>query len=410
MTSIPQSSDNILSGSDHSMEISVTIDRTNSHKIPFPPVGFCRLSRLDQLSKPEITALSKFNFSFYTLLLNLFEEGWKEEFKKANNEAKGLKIPMQVIMQFGTDIESELKDFIELCNSIFPFVEEVIVIQKDHNVTPDGLLHRVLASLREGLHHVKIGVGGFRSLEEICAQKPDLSDADFLTIPFQTGLDPESIARKHLDTKHQIDQVHSLQSAAHPKDIYVTPMSLNAGLSFLAADPSLLFVSESKVVSYLAASGKAISDFKKLVFSGVNSISFYENGGKTEVFTADHSKTNLEKINSIPFFYLLREVLEMNNGFIIEASNSLSSVIDSFVFTASGKVKTMLINLTAEPRKVLLFGISIHSKIINHDASSIKDALLIDDSLTPIPGVDLNFQNGSAVINMQPFGIALIRE
>ena len=112
MNSISQGSEGISSGTNHSSEISVSFDRTNSHKIPFPPVGFCRLSKLDQLSKPEIVALSKFNFSFYTLLLNLFEEGWKDEFKKANNEAKGLRIPMQVIMQFGTEIESEIKVYI----------------------------------------------------------------------------------------------------------------------------------------------------------------------------------------------------------------------------------------------------------------------------------------------------------
>ena len=410
MNSVSQGSDHASSGNVHNPDIIISFDKANSHKIPFPPVGFCRLSRLDQLAKAEIEALSLFNFSFYTILINLFEEGWKDEFRKANSEAKGLKIPLQVILHFGFDIETEIKDFIELCNSIFPFVEEVILMQKDHHVTPPGLLHKVLSSLREGLHHVKIGVGGFRSLEEIVQQKPDLTEADFLTIPFQTGIHPETLNDTQFDTKHQIEQVHSLKSISHSVDIYVTPMSLNAGLTYLAADPSVLFVPVNKIVSYLAASGKAISDFKSLIFSGVNSISFYENGGKTEVFTADHSSTSLEKINSIPFFYLLREVLEMNNGFIIKAANSCPSDVDSFVFTAGGKVKVMLINLTQDVQKVVLTGISMHARIINHDSTSIKEALVSTGGKTENTGHEINFLHGNANIELQPYGIALIHE
>jgi hypothetical protein len=391
-------------------EITVSFNRANSNKIPFPPVGFCRLSRVDQLSKPEIKALASFNFSFYTILLNLYSDNWKDEFKKANTEAKGLKIPMQVILQFGTEIDAELSAFIEICNTIYPFVEEVIILQQSHDSTPNGLLQQVLGSLREGLHHVKIGVGGYRGIDEIAAKQPDLTDADFLTIPFQTGIDPESSHDKQFNTRQQIEFIRKFKAQTSNKDIYVTPMSLNAGLVNLLHDPSSLFSSDKRVLSYLAASGKAISDFKSLIFSGVNAISFYENGGKNEVYTADHSSYNLEKIRSFPFFYLLREVLEMNNGFIIQPENDRQDEIDAFVFSAGGKIKVILINLSSEQKIVKLEGISAHAKIINHDLVSIKNALLPPEAETVEPGIEIIFHQGKASIELMPYGIALIHE
>jgi hypothetical protein len=410
MNSSSQGLNSSISGGNKATEISVSFDRTNSHKIPFPPVGFCRLSRNDQMSKAEISSLSKFNFSFYTILLNLYSNSWQDEFRKANSEAKGLKIPMLVILQFGLNIDKEIKDFIELCNSIFPFVEEVIILQKDNKVTPPGLLHKVLPVLREGLHHVNIGIGGYIDLEEILKQKPDLSEADFLSLPFQTGINPDKNSPHQIDSKHQVDLIHSYKTAAHAKDIYVIPMSLNAGLSFLAEDTSQLLEADSRLLHYLAASGRAISDFKTLIFSGANSISFYENGGKAEVFTADHSNINLEKINSIPFFYLLREVLEMNNGFIIQPINKSPELIDAFIFIAGSKIKVMLINLSAEAQAVSLAGISSHAKIIMHDSQFMKEILLQKEEFEENMRQDLSFRHGQAHIELQPYGIALIHE
>jgi hypothetical protein len=410
MNSYSQEPNSSLSGSTKINEHSVSFDRTNSHKIPFPPVGFCRLSRLDQLSKTEISSLAKLNFSFYTILLNLYSSNWQDEFKKANSEAKGLKIPMQVILQFGQDIDKELKDFIELCNSIFPFVEEVILLQKDFKVTPAGLLHKTLPILREGLHHVKIGIGSYNDLDEIIKQKPDLAEADFLSLPFQSGIDPDSIAYNHTDSAHQIEQIHSLKSASSSKHIYVIPMSLNAGLSFLTEDPAPLIANDKHVLSYLAASGKAISNFKSLIFSGIDSISFYENGGKTEVFSADHSNIKVENINSVPFFYLIREVLEMNSGFIIQAENSAPSLIDAFIFIAGGRIKVMLINLSGENQTISLGGVSHHAKIKMHDSHSIKEVFEHSEEFEKETGQEMSVHNARTSIVMQPFGIALIQE
>jgi hypothetical protein len=397
-------------GGEKITEVSVAFDRTNSHKIPFPPVGFCRLSRLDQLSKAEIGSLAKLNFSFYTILLKLHTTDWQDEFKKANSEAKGLKVPLQVILQFGQDIDKELKEFIELCHSIFPFVEEVIILQKDNKVTPAGLLHKTLPSVREGLHHVKIGIGSYNDIDEIVNQKPDLTEADFLSLPFQTGIDPESVSDWHIDSDHQIELIHSFKTTYPSKQVYVIPMSLNAGLSFLSEDPAHLFSNDNRLISYLAASGKAISNLKSLIFSGIDAISFYENAGKVEVFTADHSNIKVENINLIPFFYLLQEVLEMNSGFIIQPENSSAALIDAFIFSAGGKIKVMLINLSAEKQVVNLSGLSQNAKIIMYDSQSIKEIHTLSEEFEKHAGKDISFHKNQAKIVMQPFGIALIHE
>jgi len=397
-------------GIDKIGEIFISFDKANSYKIPFPPIGFCRLPSLDQLSKTEISSLANLNFSFYTILLNLISPDWQIAFKMANNEAKGLKIPMQVILQFGDDIENALKEFIELCNTIFPFVEEVILIEKENKLNPSNLLNKVLPYLREGLHHVKIGIGAYTELEGILKQKPDLNEADFLSLPFQATISLDSISDLQTKSARQIDLIREFKAAFPSKQIYVVPMSLNSGLAMLSEDSAKLLSNENSLLLYLAASGKPISILKTLIFSGIDSISFYENRGKSELFATDTSNIKVENINSIPFFYCLREILEMNNGFIIQAENSSPSHIDAFIASARGKIKVMLINLTSEEQSISLSGISHHAKIEMFDSKWIKKVLArSNENEIPI-GQELSFHDGRTNILVEPFGIALIQE
>lgn len=391
-------------------EIFISFDRAKSHKIPFPQVGFCRLSRMEQLSKEEIRSMAHLNFSFYTILLNLSGFGWQDIFKMANNEAKGLKVPMQVLLQFGSEVENELREFIELCQTVFPFIEEVIILQNNNKVTPPGLLHQILPILREGLHHVKIGIGSYTALDALKEHKPDLTDADFLSLPFQNGISPDSSRETKNETLHQIELIHSLKSAYFPKHIYVIPLSLNSGWFHLSQNGVAFFKNDEQLMPLLDVSGRAISNFKSLIFSGADSISVYENGGRSEVFSANQSEIKFEKITTVPFFYLLNEVLEMNNGFIIQAENNSPSLVDVLILIAGTKIKVMLINLSREKQIISLGGISIHAKIRIVDSESIKEILNQPDESRVMTGKEISYHNAMANIVLPPLGIGLIQE
>jgi len=365
---------------------------------------------MEQLSKADILSLIKLNFSFYTVLLNLSSINWQDEFRKANSEAKGLKVPMQVILQFGTEVDKELAEFIELCQTVFPFIEEVIILQNGSKVTPSGLLHKTLPFLREGLHHVKIGIGSYSDLEEIVKQKPDLNEADFLSLPFQNGTFLDSSENSRFNIQHQIELIRALKSASSSRHLYVIPNSLNTGLSIFNENPPDFLRNEQLKMSFLDISGKAISNFKSILFAGADSISFYENGGKIDIFSADHSNIKFENLKSIPFFYLLTEVLEMNNGFIIEAENSSSSKIDALILNSAGRIKAILINLSPERQAISLGGISLHSKIKILDVDFIKELFTNSEEIEKSLGLEMRFHNARANIMLQPFCIAVIIE
>lgn len=393
-----------VSGKEAITQINVIIDKQNSHKIPFPPVGYCRHARLEQLTKPEIAALSQFNFSFYTVLLELSDPLWKDDFKKANNEAKGLKIPMQVILSFSSSVDSELSSFIEICNFIFPFVEEVIILQAEHKITPDGLLQKILPSLREGLHHVKVGIGSLEDINEIVNARPAMNDADFLSVPFILT------EKDTVNTLRQLDLVHTLKSGSHGKDIYLNPLNFKAGLKEYSLDPEGSWSTEQQKKDSIYNSGKLISIFKSLVFSGAGAISIYENDEKSPIFKVDYSNVNLEKIASFPEYFMLKQVLEMHNGFIIQTNTSAPGSLDAFVFTAGGKTKVILINLSSAELSVSLSGISAHASYITFDAVTLLP-ILSQPGLKPEEySKPVECSHNHADFHIAPYGMVIVHE
>lgn len=310
-------SDHVASSRVNAEVHDVSVHFSENRQIPFPPVGLCRTDTTSPVEASKLDLLKQASFTHYQVKVDLFRNEWPERFRMANTEAKKLKIPMQVCLVFGDHANDELVAFIELCNSVFPFIEEVIVLRKDTEVTPSGLLSGILSSLQEGLHHVKIGVGTLDEFDALEHNPPAMAGAGFLTFSVH-GQFPS----------HRT--VSAIMSAALTmaagQEVYASAFS--AGGSERNQEP--IIQNTAQIINLINA----------LIEGGVASLCAGETIGAGGMFDTGESGPSA-------LYFLLREILSMNKGFMLASETEPASAAGIIGLKAGPQCKLILVNPTA---------------------------------------------------------------
>jgi D-apionolactonase len=354
--------------------------QSTEKEIPFPCIGVARSSRPEPLTAIEAGWLRELNFTHYHVSISLGKENWQEDFKKANAEAKALKLPLQVALRLSANEKAELEEFIMLCNDIFPFIEEVMIFKEQEPVTPPGFLEALLPILRDGLHHVKLGVGTREDFVEINRHRPSEPDADFITFslnPQVHASDPQTLVENIEGQKYIFESLHSFIG---DKSIYVGPVRLKPADRdvYHAATDNPPASMDPRQASLFAA-GWTTGTIKVLAESGATAITLFETVGEQGLLFGDHKSLfpgsfDSEQSRVFPVYYLLREVMSMNHGFVIACNCTQPLKSNALLLSHDNTRKLFIVNHTFEQLTTSVPGItgSYTSKIL--DLSSLKDA------------------------------------
>lgn len=321
----------------------ISVHFSENRQIPFPPVGLCRTDTASPIEAVKLDLLKQASFTFYQVKVELFRNEWSERFRMANTEAKKLKIPMQVCLVFGDNADDELETFIELCNSVFPFIDEVIVLRRNCEVTPSGLLPGILSSLREGLHHVKIGVGTLDEFDALEHDPPAMAGAGFLTFSVHGQI-----------PAHR--SVSSIMSAALTlaagQEVYVCAFS-GAG-------------NEESHANLTQNTAGIIHLINALIEGGAASLCAGETIGAGGMFDTEESGPSA-------VYFLLREILSMNKGFMLVSEIEPASEAGIIGLKSGSQYKLILVNPTAETMNFHIDGIpGIHTARLLSPVGMIK--------------------------------------
>ena len=312
----------------HSEVHDIAVRFSENKHIPFPPVGICRNGSASLFQAEKLDLLKQASFTHYQVKVELHSKDWQERFRMANTEAKKLKIPMQVCLIFGKNAADELGSFIDLCNTVFPFIEEVIVLHKDSEVTPAGLLPGILPSLQEGLHHVKIGVGTLDGFDALEHDPPEMSGAAFLTFSV------------HVDA-HMQRTVSGIMSdaltMAGGQEVYVSAFSRSGN--------------DRSAENLMQQVAGIINLIKALIEAGAASVCAGETIGSGGMFeTADAGPSAM--------YFLLREILSMNKGYMMVPEMKPGNSAAVIGLKAGSQHKLILVNPTAETLNFNIEGIA----------------------------------------------------
>ena len=348
------------------------------HKtIPFPPAGLCRAVGAASLDPSEISMIRNGGFSHYNVFLALHREGWEDTFRKANSEAKGMKLPMMVELEFGEQWETEMMGFIALCNSIFPFVDEVLVLRKDHPVTPPDMIAQMLPSLREGLHHVKIGTGTTAGVDRLKAAHMADAATDFIAFTLPGIPDNEQIS----------SDILSARDLAAGKQVYAVMEQYRD----LSADPN---VSMADACNFL-------SRLKCILEAGIDSLSIAYASGENGLLAEQGRKIH-------PDFHILSALTGFRNSFVVPLGLSPDDGVISLALKSGTAWLILLGNPTLLPVSVYLDDNKPDCRLRTLGPADLESLSSDPDQFGKQAAQPVTLSKGQQVLLLDPLTIAFL--
>src|SRR5690606_31753143 len=68
--------------------------------VPLPKIGIGKSGEVSDLSVEDVLKITPLRFNHYRVVVRLFEEGWEKNFRKDSEEARLLKVAMEIILHF----------------------------------------------------------------------------------------------------------------------------------------------------------------------------------------------------------------------------------------------------------------------------------------------------------------------
>ena len=152
-----------------------------AEKVPFPKIGIARNGWPGSLSSEEIILLRKLPFEQYRVEIYFGNANWKEELLTCISEARQLETKLELILFFTPSFESEIKDLLVQMKGGEKYIESILPLYSESQVTPDFLLEYCYPVLKKTYPAIQLGYGTDGYFTELNRQRPGGEPFDFVS-------------------------------------------------------------------------------------------------------------------------------------------------------------------------------------------------------------------------------------
>jgi len=332
---------------------------------PFPAVGIGHAAEGPALEPQEVAWLQALRLHHYRVDVPLHAPGWEAGFAGAVAEARKLGLPLEAVLFFGPDPAAEADAFARACRQRAIPLHALIVLHRDHKVTPPGLPATVVPRLRSALAPgVRIGGGTDAFFAELNRGRPPAPALDFLSF----SLNPQVHATDALSLVENLEAqafaVETARTFAGGKPVVVTPVTLKRrynpdATGELADTPlgQLPWNVDARQPSLFAAAW-TLGSLAYLAGSGAARLTYYETTGMRGVLAGGSSPTLPAGFRAMPgtvypVYLVLREVLGFSPvGILPAASSQPLSCAGLVLQNGRGERKLLLANFTDDVLRI----------------------------------------------------------
>jgi D-apionolactonase len=245
-------------------------ENIREEKISFPKIGYSRSVNQARLTPAEIFFLQKIPFYHYRIMLLMDEAAWEQELDAALTEALQLNTALELVVFFSDQFNDEIRRLLPVLGKKQQLLYSILVLQKNHPVSPQDLLSQVYPLVKEMLPAIQIGYGTDLNFVDLNRQQPVDTIFDFVSYslhPQAHMVDNRSIL-ENLD--NQPDMIATAKSFASGKPVFVSPVTLKDRYDLAGPDER----------QYIAmAAWWTLMSIQQLAMAG--SITFYELFGES---------------------------------------------------------------------------------------------------------------------------------
>ncbi|GAB3171760.1 hypothetical protein [Telluribacter humicola] len=308
---------------------------------PFPRLGYARSTTQEGLTDSQVELLRELPFDHYRVEVKLYEE-WEKSFLQAAREAQRLQVPIELIAYFNNEAAEQLPRILAGIREQSVIVESILVLHLDSPRTPEDLLRKVYAPLKDAFPGVRIGYGTNEFFTELNRNRPATDLYDFVSY----SLNPQVHAT---DARSLIENVSAQQYTiataslfAPGKSIHVSPVTLKLrqypgeeNHTGTGLPPS----ADERQFTELAVAWTLLSI---RYLSGADQITYFETVGTKGVLPSDIVEDGAP---ASPLYQYLKALKDFGPRWIIDSRSGQSLRVDGLVLeNEKGERMAILVN------------------------------------------------------------------
>jgi hypothetical protein len=197
-------------------------------------LGIAASAETETLSEKAIDLLKSLKLSHYRIDLTLSSANWITDFSNYCENAALLNLPLEIALSLDDLYETQLADFIGLCQQNRLKIANVLLFSNQSLTTPQELIDHI-PSLKFQLPNVKIGIGTNYNFTELNRNRFEAGDADFITFSYHPQVHAFDDLSLMENTETLIYQVESAEKL-YQKPVHISFISLRQRANPYAAN------------------------------------------------------------------------------------------------------------------------------------------------------------------------------
>ena len=390
---------------------------------PLPALGLGAASHGQALTAAELERLAALNLGHLRVDLRLSGPDYVQTLERAWLEAKTLGVPLEVALLVPTDGEAKLEGLRRYLDELQPEVVRWLVFPEKElflGGTPNDevieLAHRCLDGYRP---RADFFAGTNTDFIFMQRSMPPVDQVDGLTFAITAEAHAFDLASIVETLEAQPMVVKTAKALSRGKPVIVSPVTFKmrhnpyaTGAWPVIQPGELPPMVEDRQMSLFAAAWTAGS-IKALAEAGSSSLTYFETSGWRGIMETAQGSPLPEKFRSIPgsvfpVYHVFSDIGAFAGGRVLPTKTSDNLRVEGIALEKAGHTRVLVTNMTAEPQRVQVCGLSLQVKVRFMDETNVLKAMQSPESFQRQAGIVQATQSGSLAIELLPFAVARI--
>ena len=347
----------------------IDITFKDSSEIMFPEIGLAAASHHQKLTLSEVSRLKKINLSHIRIEFKEISAMDRALMISEFDQAKKLDLPVELIL-FLSEPEKELDVLFSLINSTELDILRWLIFEKGKYITEKGNFLKAQKLISEFDSKAIIGGGSDADFYELNTGLIPYDLMDFISFSLNPQVhsnDNESLI-ENLESLSMM--VESASNLSDGKPVIISPITLKPRFNPSAVTNEQLSTGLNNIPPEvdlrqmsLFGAGWTIGVLSRLLYSKVNSLTFFETTGWRGLMETENGSIQSNKFYSIPggvfpLYHVFADIGEFRSGSLINSFSSDPQKIICMGMKKGNYIQLIISNLSHKKQYVMIHGIS----------------------------------------------------
>ena len=397
-----------------------TLDRAAPRR-QLPPIGLGQASHGSPLGEREQALLRGLRPAHLRVDLALHQPGgpsWADGLRRAAADAAALGAALEVALTMSDAAREELTALAGALPALRAEVARWLVFHAGELATPErgvSLAREVLGPVRPG---VPVAAGSRAYFTELNrGPLPTFADAVVFSMnPQIHAFDDGSLVETLRMQRLQVENAARLSGG---RPVVVSAVTLRPPFNAVATGPVLPpppgQLPDQVDPRQLSLFGAAwtLGSLANLAPSGAASLTYYETSGWRGVVETPEGSPVPERFPSLPgcpfpLYHVLADVTDLRGGEVVAGDSSAPFRLEGLTLACSGRLRTLLANLTAGPLEAVVAGAPGPGRVRTLDLTTVERACREPESFRSDRGEATAPRGGELRLRLAPYATACI--